>query len=293
MGNGTYVPHSREVITYDAQGQEIENLLQASYGNPYWTNEWRTIRHYNFAKQNDTTLDQKWSFSDKKWVDQYRNLFIYSNGRLTETVFQWPDSNGWRNNSRNVYVYLKNRCIGMSYEQWDGVNSWRKESTGEYDYDASGNMIEVRESSWITNKGKPFLRYLRTYDEFHRLVTEETQYWHWTENKWYYSSGNHRIRNYYETYTNDVKALAINRADLNVFPVPAKEQITISASFRQSQPVSVVIRDMNGRVVKQIADQAGAQYRKAINVADLPAGNYMININGTTEVASKMISVTR
>jgi hypothetical protein len=132
-----------------------------------------------------------------------------------------------------------------------------------------------------------------TYNQYGRDLTEETQSWNTGTNQWFYKPNDDtRIVNYYEAYTNDVQTVASNVAEMNVYPVPAKEQITVSATFKQMQPVTISVIDMSGRLVKQLTDDASTQYHKSINVNDLPAGSYILNITGTTEVATRTFSIS-
>ncbi|WP_276135156.1 T9SS type A sorting domain-containing protein [Polluticoccus soli] len=288
-------PAGRSTHTYNGDMQ-ITQTVQDSWnpGSSQWEPSSRTINHYNTAKQMDTSWQQSWIAMTSQWMDGGRTISTYTNGKLMMQLQQNYSGPGWDDAYRSNYTYDVNGNMATVENEFWNNNAWEKSYRGEYTYTTAGDVATEIGAHWTGAAWENGNKYSTTYNQYRRPLTEESQTWNTSTSQWYYDSGDDYLtKYYYEVYTNDVKNVASNRTALNVFPVPAKEQITISASFQQSQPVSVVIRDMNGRVVKQIADQAGTQYRKAINVADLPAGNYMININGTTEVASKMISVTR
>lgn len=287
-------PQTRSTHTYNNDKLLTETVTDNwNTVNSQWQANSRDIIHYNAAKQLDTMWQQSWIMS--QWMDYMRTINTYANGKLMQTLQQSFITSTWENSYRTVYTYDANgNQSSAETEFWNtGSSTWDKNFRSEYVYNTAGDMIEEKGAHWTGTAFEYQGKTAYTYNQYHRLLSEESQSWNTSTSQWYYDSGDDYLtKNYYEAYTNDVKTVASNRAELKAFPVPAKEQITISASFQQMQPVCIMIRDMSGRIVKQVVDQAGAQYRKSINVADLPAGNYMIHISGTTEVASKMISVT-
>jgi hypothetical protein len=125
------------------------------------------------------------------------------------------------------------------------------------------------------------------------VTSEESHTWDPTTNDWIINSWDINRKFYYEAYTNAVPEVAGRQIMLDVFPVPAKDRINISASFKTIQPVLITLTDMSGKIMRQHSEQAGVNYRSSLDVADLPAGNYIINITGSNEQAAKTISIVR
>jgi hypothetical protein len=297
--NGTALePSSRSTNTYNGDMLVTENVQENwNSGAMQWQKTSRMLNHYNTAKQMDTSWQQHWIQMIGQWDDNMRSIYTYTNGKLTEVLQQMMTPGSWENTFRTFYSYdAAGRQTLIENEQWNGsgVGSWEKGYKIEYAYNAAGDMVEEKSSGWNSWAYQYNGKTAYTYNQFHRILTEETQTWNNTSGQWYYATANDYLtRNYYEAYTNSVKAVTSNAARLSVFPMPASEQITISASFSQAQPVSIRIMDMNGRVVKQLADQAGIQYHKQIDVSDIASGSYIVTLSGTMESVVKKIIISR
>jgi hypothetical protein len=70
----------------------------------------------------------------------------------------------------------------------------------------------------------------------------------------------------------------MNFAQLSVYPNPASEQITVSGNFIKTQPVTIQMMDILGKVILT-KTVYGTQFAETISTANLNAGVYFCNIS--------------
>ena len=96
---------SREVFTYDAQGNQTE-MLNQNWVSGAWVMASGTKSAYTFDSNNRITqkIDQSWS--NNTWTNQERKTYLYTaNGELTEqTTYNWMN-NAWNPLSKYVHTY--------------------------------------------------------------------------------------------------------------------------------------------------------------------------------------------
>ena len=82
---------------------------------------------------------------------------------------------------------------------------------------------------------------------------------------------------------------------LNVFPNPATDYTNLVLNLKQSADVTVMIRDINGRLVNQLKYNrlAAGKREIRINTSDLSGGTYLISVMIGTEMKSGKFVVTR
>jgi hypothetical protein len=61
--------------------------------------------------------------------------------------------------------------------------------------------------------------------------------------------------------------------------------------WKQPKEYTVMIVDLNGRLIRQWSEAAATVSRKAIPVSEIPAGNYLIQIKAGNEQIVKQFSV--
>lgn len=81
---------------------------------------------------------------------------------------------------------------------------------------------------------------------------------------------------------NDVNSSVSN---FEVYPNPAKDNISISFSLKEQSKITIDLVDMEGKqVIKAMNENTIGKVTKQLNVATLPDGNYLVRVrtNGTT-----------
>lgn len=87
------------------------------------------------------------------------------------------------------------------------------------------------------------------------------------------------------TTTGTVSVDSVLAGSFSVYPNPAKDMLNISNSIG-AEINSVIVTDINGRTVKQVAVNG---VESQINIADLNAGVYFVNINSNQGSLTKKI----
>jgi endoglucanase len=84
-----------------------------------------------------------------------------------------------------------------------------------------------------------------------------------------------------EYYSSIVRLSSIEKEDINVYPNPAGNSITIAGTAANDDKLSVFLYDMEGRLVKKEQwQQARGAYSKAITVDNLAGGMYWLQVSG-------------
>lgn len=87
-----------------------------------------------------------------------------------------------------------------------------------------------------------------------------------------------------------VTATAPGLADVAVFPNPAATNLTVSLGQRPATPTELTLLNTRGQVV---VNQATNQTIETLNVANLPAGLYVLRITNATSSQTKKVLITR
>lgn len=286
----------RSTNTYNSDSKITENVVeQWNASTNQWENNHRTTFHFNTNKLQDTMTEYSWNSSAGQWVSNSRNINTYTNNLHTGVLQQSFLGGTWNDNTRSVLAYdTKGNQTSFEFESWNsGTASWDKIYKETYDYNSLND--KVSEVHMSTMGGSAYINTNKTnytYDQYHRILTEETQTWDATAGQWIHTTASdYLIRYYYEAYTNGIEDLVANNAALSVFPVPAKNTVNLLLDFKEKQAIAAAIYDVTGKVVRQWSDNSGTQYSKIIDVSALPAGKYIIKVAGNKERAVKTISV--
>ncbi len=114
----------------------------------------------------------------------------------------------------------------------------------------------------------------------------------WTNNTWQHVSGDISIRFYYEQYDPTEVSTLIAGADINVYPVPAADNMNVVLNWDEPQDFALSLTDMSGRTVYYQSERAQRNYNKAISVSNLPAGNYVLSVAGKAALLNKQITIS-
>lgn len=93
----------------------------------------------------------------------------------------------------------------------------------------------------------------------------------------------------------DEQSLAISKESLNIYPNPATTSTRIAVDITSTTDVKVSVRDLNGRLVKQVSYSklpAGVEYVK-LNVEGMKSGAYLVTVQAGNTVKSGKLIVTK
>ena len=99
----------------------------------------------------------------------------------------------------------------------------------------------------------------------------------------------------YEEGIDDTDVEENNVANFNVYPVPAKEIITISFDLKQSENLSIQLFSSAGQLIKSINEgkTASGFQRYILDVSKLAAGVYFLNLKSDGNTVTRKISVVK
>jgi len=108
---------------------------------------------------------------------EYRTIYSYNLGRVSERVFEYWDGTTWVASGRTSYTYGTQGNMTMSvYEYWNGsewVNSWKY----TYTYDGQGNQTEELYQNWNGSDWENSEKYMYSYDGQGNQTEEIYQEW--------------------------------------------------------------------------------------------------------------------
>lgn len=148
----------------------------------------------------------------------------------------------------------------------------------EYKYDLAGNMtlsvLSARENSeqngWVGIEKREYI-----YDKDNDLIITSLYFWD-NINGWKCNSKEYY---YYASSTTGIDVSVDSTIDL--FPNPTSDIIYITGL---SQPAEVMLYSIQGRLLKTVD-----QVESTIDISDLPAGVYILNLTSGDQVLRERI----
>ncbi|WP_276135045.1 T9SS type A sorting domain-containing protein [Polluticoccus soli] len=246
-------------------------------------------------------------------------------GNLKQVMYAKANPAATNDSNWSLYSYDgQNRLIG-SMEIGSYYNGFRDTIfTRQYAYNGNGDLVQqdgysgpiLQPSSKLLStydnqhrKTEMILMYSRyptftvdthqhivfTYDNYGLLTKLHTE--QWDNGQWVpgpdsaTASSSHTYTFEYEvawpTGVPEVK----EAANVKLYPSPASDFIRIETEWKNAQPFTAAILDMQGRVVRQWDEPGTKQYARTIPLTELPSGTYIIKLNCGEEQYSNRFSV--
>lgn len=297
--------------TYDMDGKMQTSELLQWYGT-LWTNSTYSTLSYdnknNVVEMNSTsyevdfvydasnnlvTVEDKIFVQGTGWTNNKKKSYVYSGKDVTEYTLQEWVNGTWQHEKKWEYQYDTKGNVVVSVEYY-WSNNWVKSIKNEYTYDQDGNIIIDIKSEWniSSNTFVNLSKEERTYNS--KSLPETITTYSWNGSSWYNSNGDYQIRYYYEYYDattlKDQSILAT--ANLNIYPIPAYDNINITYDWDEPQDFTVSVVDMSGRLVYNNNETATKHYNGAIQVQQLPAGQYFLSISSADVHTGRIIVVS-
>jgi hypothetical protein len=307
---------NKRIYTYNSKNLETEHLSQ-DWVNGKWEDSYRSTTTYN--ADDNITLHYQEIKTGSIWKMQGRTTCTYAGKLLTERLYEDQNSNP---TSRTKYTYTGTNIATITQEDYDGTN-WVIMNRTTFTYDANNNAATMSYEYWdgtalipsgrdsfiydnqnnrIAEYGgsldmngvvKPNYRITKTYNSFNQLLTSDELWWNAFKAQYEPQNGNTKVSYNYEQVNVGVSSFVKHANDLLVYPVPAYNSIVLSTTFDKAMNITVSMYDMSGTIVKSWRERAGTNYNKHVDVSDIPAGNYMININAENNNLNRPIIIVR
>lgn len=285
--NGTAWENSNKELSSYTASREISEKITQQWTGTAWENADKTIYTYTTGGKISETKLQFWTGAS--WFTFVQ--ITYDNdavsGNLLSSLLQ-IDLTGAGvlvNNSRSLYTYdAGKRQIAQDNQQWDEDDAaWYNDSSYLNKYDAFDNKTERIAgykgdlSGMLTDT---FARNSYTYNGYKQMLTDISDTWDDVAHGWIKSSDDYDDRYYYEEYSGASVKETIPMASVKLYPVPANDILHLSLQPQQLQSFTLSLVDMQGRILQLRTIPATAQINETINVSALPAGNYLLQLNG-------------
>lgn len=191
----TMTPFRRALLTYDAQGNRLEEITQTGNGMP-WLNEFRYASTYDAQNSLTEELSQTWTGTAWQTTDGYRYQNTYTSGVLTTQTVQILTAGVYQNEVRFAYQLSNGQWAAVVAQRWDGTDwvneerltdlTWhdwpRRQPAGfrvqawlnsgqwtdfqrhTLSYSATGTVVQLVEEALPSGGWQNYLRYTEPYD---------------------------------------------------------------------------------------------------------------------------------
>lgn len=284
----TYTPSNKVAVAIYKFWNNTANAL---------VNSSRTTYTYNAANNVTEYAVESWNATSSTWGPSYKELYtLNAAGNRTYTVAQNWDvaASNWINGSRILTAYNSTGLAETdTFEQWNTANSVFDPSLIYlHNYDANGNELQFT----LLEYNDDSLRYINreqittTYNTYDQPLTYQSLGWDLAANQWAITNGRD-IRYHYQLYTADVGSAQAAMPMISLFPVPARNEVTLKMNWTKPEDFVVALFDIQGRMVKQWGEKATTSYSHTLSVADMPSGNYFMTIRSRSGSTSAQMSV--
>ena len=288
----TWTNNSRTEYTYDGNGDMTMIVYSRWAGTipawhysgivSYWHNNNHNViqsktKHYNYNTfVLEDSIFHRYTYDGTGMV--LLNDTTFSKDSLADIV------TGYTYNSSGFKI------MDSTYDYINSTLGWAYQGKKEYTYDASGNNIQVTTVSWDKANSIYYetQKAYYTYNSFNQLIKNDGEVWN---NNGWNKDGSYRFL-YYDI-PNSVEQFSTEQQKMALYPIPATTYTNLEMNFDKPTGFSVIISDMQGRMVKQFTDKVDGQYKKNINVQDMPAGQYILQLKTNSETISKNFTVIR
>jgi hypothetical protein len=221
------------------------------------------------------------------FMPRFRDTFIYMGTQLTEKITLEMINGNWVNYWKYEYLYTGTQLTDLnSYEDISG--NWVPFE--KYAYGQSGSISHTYHMFWDSglNVYDTTIDQVKTFNPGGLLTSfEQYNYYGGTPTK-----PDSIFRLYYESYNPlEVNTVAKAQAILKVYPVPANHVLHFELEAEKAGSITISIFDMQGRMVRQSVASTDRSQRHTMTVADLPAGQYILNIRVGDEALNQRFSV--
>lgn len=320
FGNG-WQESSKYFYTYDASGNITERESWSPSGpNGPLKMYWKETYAFNTANQLTEVINYRWDnmVVPQQYTAQTRTTYTYNGTQLT-TILEERNNNGsWEPTTRNNYTYPTPTIVEMIVERYNPLNSswtpsvmntetldangnvihnltaiyagsgnWENDHEYHYTYDAANNMLTNEVKDWDNGILEPSVLYAYTYNSDNHKTSYVLK--EWDGSAYVPANGNDSIR-YHYAFPTGIATAAKSKNDVQIYPVPASNSITIRFANDDNAAHTATLLNATGQVVKH-TQLAGNMAQ--VDVQDVPAGNYILQVHNGASVATQKIVIAR
>ena len=325
LANGT--PNSNTLYFYNASNMMTKSLLQYWGGTSWVSNIQHLFSYYPTGKlaldtaQVYSTLTSSWGMyavrsyfydgsmnlvneTDDTWTSgspvhyrQWSRTYSSTNQLLTTTYSLWMGS-GWVNNTMYTHDYdaSTGNPISLLFQNYNtGTAAWDNTSLYLFSNYNSSNLPQTMvyqtwdatgTGAWVNNK-----QYTYAYNSYNQLTNAMGISWNATSGLYQRADGDPVDNYHYELYGPTSVATVNGVSFVNVYPVPAQNNLHIDLTWAEAQSATISIIDVTGSVVRNLEVASGVRVSSNIPVGNLASGTYFVKISGQKGQIVKQIVV--
>jgi len=292
LDNTDWIRQLRSEYIYDSYGNLVEQICFKPRGFCIFGLALRNREIFEYDQNNNLTNWQEFenevgcseNISDAIWTAKYSKEFEYDDHGNGKYVLKYHFNNEhqeWQYESRITKEYNSAGQIILDKVQlWNNQNyEWHDPSIlYEYDYDSTGSLILYKKSFCTLDDEIWHQITKKTYscdasgDRLLKLVFD----WDSIANQWeLYSESDY----YYSSLGTGIEYA--QHEDVRIYPKPTSNIINITGL---TQPAELKLYSIQGRLVK-----TESQVESSVDISDLPAGVYILNLISGNQVLRKRI----
>ena len=327
--SGSWVNSSQSTFTYDGMNNQLSDLQQTwNTGTSAWHNSQSTLT-YDGMNNELSDSQQTWNTAAAAWKNQSKTVSTYASGthNLTSSTYMVWDTAAaaWKNNAMYISNYdgLNNLVLSIEFTWNATTTNWDTSNKGVYTYDGANDNTSTTTLLWTSpgvwdsvqmtidsgfvnhfatkevylqknNSLLPFHNFWEVFWQFNsygQITYDYTETWNSTAGLWQATSNDFAERLYYELYASVVPGVNPIVGNAIVYPVPAKNTLSLDITWDQAQPFTIYLYDMQGRVLRSWQETATAHFKNDLSVNDVPAGNYILKIQGDKGSITDQVTV--
>ncbi|CAN5286155.1 hypothetical protein BH09BAC1_BH09BAC1_07240 [soil metagenome] len=195
--NAAWDKYTQNITTYDAQGNETQNLTLVWDGTVFLN--YRKL-DFTYDAQNLLSTDTRHNWDGANWEPYLRTTYTYNaqGQTLTRLTELYASGVGWANSERSQYAYTNGQLEVFENQLWSS-GIWQKQLRIVYTYDANGNTIKKLGQNWVAPAYQNNYMYLYTFDANNNILTDA--YIDWVSGAW--DSISRRLYSYNTNNQND------------------------------------------------------------------------------------------
>jgi|GEM_PF-3393105 hypothetical protein len=284
-GSSQLLPYEKETYSYDANNNVIEYTwydgdrlsVPASY-IPI------TRKKYTYSVGTLTEILQEYYNSSGMWDAAMRTTYIYHTSTTMEELTEQSHGTNWQYLSRLLHTLDGNKNIVSSLRQEYISSNWENDNEHAYSYDAGSNMLSHEELRWAGSTRTPVNKTEYTYNSDNNMLTSLKKMWDGAA--YVVKEGSAATYNYYGFPTGVDNAPSVQE-EIDVYPIPASNTLHINMAATDSY--HAYLYDATGKLAKTVSVKGLC----TIDVQDLPAGNYVLQVNTNGNVTSRKVVIAR
>jgi hypothetical protein len=273
---------------------KIATMLEQTWSTT-WDDIFQIVYSYDAADNNTKMLVLLWDATSSAWDSSFQLLHTFdaSGNLLTETDQIWDTASAsWQNYTQVVSTYdAMNRTTSTTWSTWystiwmGNVRYLYSDFTGMN----PGTLIyQVAASGTFENYHKDSI----TYNSFNQPIFDFCTGWNDITSAWEDFEGGFITHFYYELLADGIREVS-GKGAATVFPVPAKDAVSINVTWTEPQAFTTSIIDMQGRIHRSWQVPACIRHAETVSIADLPAGTYLVRMEGIKDNILQQITVVK